>query len=72
VHYTLAPLPAPPAASSDALYKSTVDQMVKAGASLALAHETAAAILREQRTPVQITVINATGGPIDAQVRGEQ
>jgi hypothetical protein len=68
----LAPLPVAVGGTSDALYKATVDQLVKAGASLALAQETAAAILRDQRAPVQITVINATGGSIEAQARGEQ
>jgi hypothetical protein len=67
-------LPAAAAAStpSDDRFKALVGELTKAGASLALAQETAARLLAGDQKPVQIEVINATGGQVEAHLRGEQ
>jgi hypothetical protein len=74
-HLLPAAAAAVPKASSGAAVQmaAMVDQLVKAGASLQLAQESAAKLIGTREIqPIQIEVINATGGDIDAQVRGEQ
>jgi hypothetical protein len=64
---------APQAVSAEAAQaRALVAELVKAGASLQLAQETAAKVLQAGGQPITIEVVNATGGAIDAMVRGEQ
>lgn len=60
------------APGGEAQFKNTVDALVKAGADLKLAQETAAKMLLSGQAPIQIEVVNATGGEIDARPRGQQ
>lgn len=49
-----------------------IDQLVKAGASLQLAQETASKLMQGDQRPIQIEIINPTGADIDARPRGQQ
>lgn len=60
--------PTPPALE----LRSLLEGLVKAGASLQLAQETAARTAQAGQQPVQIEVINMTGGEVEARERGRQ
>lgn len=49
-----------------------VAELVKAGASLQLAQETAAQMMAAGQQPIQIEIINPTGADIEARPRGRQ
>lgn len=59
-------------AASDPKVAALVQELVKAGATTTLALETASKLIAEQQRPVQIEIVDSTGGGVDARVRGEQ
>lgn len=60
------------ASQVDPKMAAMVEQLVKAGATLQLAQETAKQMLAAGGQPIQIEIFNPTGADIDAQVRGRQ
>jgi hypothetical protein len=71
-HIVPAAARAPQPSGGDAQARALVAELVKAGASLQLAQETAAKVLQAGQQPINIEVVNATGGAVDAYLRGEQ
>lgn len=58
--------------ASDPKMAAMIGELVKAGASLQLAQETAAQVLQQGGQPIQIEIINPTGVELEARQRGHQ
>lgn len=60
------------APAADPKMAAMITELVKAGASLQLAQETAAQVLQQGGQPIQIEIINPTGVELEARQRGKQ